>query len=1050
MRLLDLFEKSVDGNSKDGTIPIKTSKKTMPISIPITLKDFSIGLSPLHLPSHGIIIINSGRSRLTLNEEIFGQLSVNTKINNGGFYLIDDKHENRYDTEATHKLSSKKSQKNTLHSWFKEQGYSLIASFSDANIQIDLKNPIYPLRCTVLDLQVGSLLMQSSADSTHLLMQFFNDLKPTFDLPQFEERYKINTPLSSFSKDLLRDLDEDHFSPENLQRNQMDLKRGKNGMFEANADFICDDVPTNLEFVESYYADHPARSSQWISAAAAIAGTGTSSFSSGGSINTSYSNTDILLEEDLSDLVSRSGVGHSNSNSILGGSLSQRQSNVVEFNNKASRKLGSFEQRAQSHESMLNFTEDHFGKPAAANDQKKKSKPHHKNLSSSENEILESTTHSESFISTVTSNSIDTSGVGDSASEYDQEPSMIINFWIGSVIWDLHDGYDWVYTREMISNAVYQVEAEARDLQRELTNSARNKPHSSAKPSKVSFSSIQSDDDDDDDDDDIDNRTVMGVESSSPRNKSIPSIKENSESRDEVVGEMLFQSIYIGASMHEGHSNLRKRINKAIDNDDQSDTTSQLSMSPNIYPQSNSPSRSSTQYGSNMSQTSRLSRRSDRKTPLKLKRSKVHKVRISLKGINGSLQVFAGITDPLPEDFLSRSEYESEKSLLLNRIALKVTDFEIIDNIQTSTWNKFLTYMRSIGPREAGSSMLKLQIETVKPVASLPTAELIINVHVLPLRLHVDQDTLDFITRFFEFKDDRFDILIDQVLQTELPFIQKIDVRDVPVKLDYKPKKVDYVGLRSGHTTEFMNFFILDEAEMTLRHVVLHGISGFPKMSKQLNDVWMPDIKKNQLGDVLAGLAPVRSIVKLGSGFRDLVKIPVEEYQRDGRVVRSIQRGAWHFARNTSTELVKFGAKLAVGTQTVLENAEQAMGGRGSSGRTTPADIKRKSQQDDVSYNSDDAEGSDDGRDYNEPSYESSQSKGKNAGNSNRTANVSLYANQPQGVRQGLQSAFDSLGRNLNIAKDAVSDIRNEAVKSGSAQVSFSLFFCYSLFCSIS
>lgn len=44
------------------------------------------------------------------------------------------------------------------------------------------------------------------------------------------------------------------------------------------------------------------------------------------------------------------------------------------------------------------------------------------------------------------------------------------------------------------------------------------------------------------------------------------------------------------------------------------------------------------------------------------------------------------------------------------------------------------------------------------------------------------------------------------------------------IKLDYKPKRVDYHALREGQTIELMNFFHFDGAEITLRHITLSGV----------------------------------------------------------------------------------------------------------------------------------------------------------------------------------------------------------------------------------
>ena len=51
----------------------------------------------------------------------------------------------------------------------------------------------------------------------------------------------------------------------------------------------------------------------------------------------------------------------------------------------------------------------------------------------------------------------------------------------------------------------------------------------------------------------------------------------------------------------------------------------------------------------------------------------------------------------------------------------------------------------------------------------------------------------------------------------------------IKIKLDYKPKRVDYYALKQGKTAELMNFFHFDGSEMVLRHLVVTGVSlSFP------------------------------------------------------------------------------------------------------------------------------------------------------------------------------------------------------------------------------
>ncbi len=54
---------------------------------------------------------------------------------------------------------------------------------------------------------------------------------------------------------------------------------------------------------------------------------------------------------------------------------------------------------------------------------------------------------------------------------------------------------------------------------------------------------------------------------------------------------------------------------------------------------------------------------------------------------------------------------------------------------------------------------------------------------------------------------------------------EQAEVFPVDIKLDYKPRRVDYRALREGRTIELMNFFHFDGAEMTLRHITVKGVS---------------------------------------------------------------------------------------------------------------------------------------------------------------------------------------------------------------------------------
>ncbi|KKA23076.1 Autophagy regulatory protein Atg2 [Rasamsonia emersonii CBS 393.64] len=476
-------------------------------------------------------------------------------------------------------------------------------------------------------------------------------------------------------------------------------------------------------------------------------------------------------------------------------------------------------------------------------------------------------------------------------------------------IWNLFDGYDWRRTRDTISKAVKNVEMKATE------------------------------------------RRARAASRLSPAE----------EEEESVIGDFLFNSIYIGIPANKEPRELSHEINRNID-DLASETGS---------------------YATSTTVTGLTSRQSQspsvRGKKLRLSRSKHHKMTFELKGICADLVVF-------PPD-----SGETQSSL-----DVRVHDLEIFDHIPTSTWKKFATYMYDAGERESGTSMVHLEVLNVKPVADLAASEIVLKATILPLRLHVDQDALDFLSRFFEFKDESAPA---PNAPGDVPFLQRVEVNAIRVKLDFKPKRVDYAGLRSGRTTEFMNFFVLDEADMVLRHVIIYGVSGFDKLGQTLNDIWMPDIKRNQLPGVLAGLAPIRSLVNVGSGVKDLVVIPMREYKKDGRIVRSIQKGAVAFAKTTTNELVKLGAKLAIGTQTVLQGAEEFLT---SSSEQQGHPISGDGLEDDLA-------------------------------DEEEKKQISLYADQPVGVVQGLRGACASLERDLLMARDAIVAVPGEVMESVSA-----------------
>ena len=153
-------------------------------------------------------------------------------------------------------------------------------------------------------------------------------------------------------------------------------------------------------------------------------------------------------------------------------------------------------------------------------------------------------------------------------------------------------------------------------------------------------------------------------------------------------------------------------------------------------------------------------------------------------------------------------------------------------------------------------------------------------------------------------------------------------------------------------------------------------------------------MKATQLADVISGVAPIRSVVNVGSGVADLVLLPIAQYKKDGRIVRGIQKGTRAFVQTTAVEAIKLGARLATGTQVILEQAENVLGSHFSESITAET----------VPESPVDSEGT-------APRWNTDE---------DAADLISKYAEQPLDMKEGMQSAYTSLRRNLNSAAQTI------------------------------
>ncbi|KAJ1507848.1 autophagy- protein 2 [Coelomomyces lativittatus] len=232
---------------------------------------------------------------------------------------------------------------------------------------------------------------------------------------------------------------------------------------------------------------------------------------------------------------------------------------------------------------------------------------------------------------------------------------------------------------------------------------------------------------------------------------------------------------------------------------------------------------------------------------------------------------------------------------------LKLIQVSLIDKCPSSTWHKLLTFEKHL-------YNVKIDWDWVRS-----EHRLVLNCQ--PMKLHLDQDTVQALMSFFSTMSPTSSV-------PSSLFFQRVEIYPINIKLDYKPKKVDFEDLQSGQFLQLLNFFHLEGAELVLQHAVFTGVHGIEELIHLLIMHWLPHIKNTQLGNMVSGVGPLRSFVNLGSGMVDLVLLPVSQYRKEGKVIKGLQRGAHSFVKTAAVETLNLGTKVSVGTYTLLRKAD--------------------------------------------------------------------------------------------------------------------------------
>ncbi|ESO00348.1 hypothetical protein HELRODRAFT_101116 [Helobdella robusta] len=167
--------------------------------------------------------------------------------------------------------------------------------------------------------------------------------------------------------------------------------------------------------------------------------------------------------------------------------------------------------------------------------------------------------------------------------------------------------------------------------------------------------------------------------------------------------------------------------------------------------------------------------------------------------------------------------------------------------------------------------------------------------------------------------DDSEELLADSKQTSRPIFFKSLQFApSVLIKIDYRGKRIEnnsLVSIVAGLTQ-------LSCSQITLKSLhYRHGLLGFEKLVLYMLNEWMVDVKRNQLTDFLSGVGPMNSLIQLVKGFIDLFWLPLEQYRKDGRILKGLRRGTHSFATCTALSALELTNKMLQAIQLVAEAA---------------------------------------------------------------------------------------------------------------------------------
>jgi len=263
-----------------------------------------------------------------------------------------------------------------------------------------------------------------------------------------------------------------------------------------------------------------------------------------------------------------------------------------------------------------------------------------------------------------------------------------------------------------------------------------------------------------------------------------------------------------------------------------------------------------------------------------------------------------------------------------------VRDFEILDGVSTSKFDKILHLLHDGLPRDQGprGHMLRCAFS-----GGGGRAHEKLTIAVLPLQLNMDQDTVRFLLEALGSVDDTVEEsgvagdepeILPEVVDAA-PVSTRVYIRPTKIKLNFAYKCLDTRKLREGDIEQLIAFLMFLYGDV-LPPLSFHRTSFVVQNELNGQKIFGQYFQESQgsLTDQLtkasaSSLPLMRNAVQVCEGLAGLV---LEPY-KDRHKLRGVQRGGTKACRAVLQNSLDLGAVLLSSVTTALEKAETVLAG---------------------------------------------------------------------------------------------------------------------------